>query len=75
MDQNRVRSTKKTLHQKSRKLTIDSEFSADFLFEELSTALLTNKPGKAAGWRLSAGSLKALEKGLKNGLSRFSTIF
>jgi hypothetical protein len=35
---------------KRRELTIDPELSADFSLEELNTALLTIKPGKAAGF-------------------------
>jgi hypothetical protein len=50
MDQSHVRSTKRTLRQKRRKLTIDSDFSANFSTEELNTALLAVKYGKSASF-------------------------
>jgi hypothetical protein len=49
MDQNHVRLITRALRQKRRKLTMNPELSADFSLEELNTALLTTKPGKAAG--------------------------
>jgi hypothetical protein len=50
MDQSHVRSTKRALRQKRRELKIDPNLSANFLTEELNTALLAVKSGKAAGF-------------------------
>jgi hypothetical protein len=50
MDQSHVRSTKRVLRQKRIELTIDPDFSANFSTEELNTALLAVKYGKAAGF-------------------------
>jgi hypothetical protein len=49
MDQNHVRTTKRALHQIKRELTDDAILSADFSMEELESAIITIKPGKAAG--------------------------
>jgi hypothetical protein len=50
MDQSHVRSTKRALRQKRRELSNDPNLSANFSPEELNTALLTVKSGKAAGF-------------------------
>jgi hypothetical protein len=51
MDQSHVRSTKRALRQKRRKLKIDSDFSANFSTEELNMALmLAVKSGKSANF-------------------------
>jgi Reverse transcriptase (RNA-dependent DNA polymerase)/Endonuclease-reverse transcriptase len=50
MEENFVRSTKRDLRQKRRELTIDTTISADFSLEDLNTALLSFKSGKAAGF-------------------------
>jgi hypothetical protein len=50
MDQGHVRSTKRALRQKRRELPIDPDLSANFSTEELNTALLVVKSGKAAGF-------------------------
>jgi uncharacterized protein YcbK (DUF882 family) len=49
MNPNHIHSTKRALRQKRRKLTEDILNSDEFSIEELETALLSVKPGKAAG--------------------------
>jgi hypothetical protein len=49
MNPNHIHSTKRALRQKRRKLTDDFLISDDISVEELETALLSVKPGKAAG--------------------------
>jgi hypothetical protein len=49
MNPNHIHSTKRVLRQKRRELTEDILISDEFSVEELETALLSVKPGKAAG--------------------------
>jgi hypothetical protein len=49
MNPNHIHSTKRALRQKRRELTDDILISDEFSVEELETALLSVKPGKAAG--------------------------
>jgi hypothetical protein len=49
MNPNHIHSTKRALRQKKRELTADILIPDEFSVEELETALLSVKPGKAAG--------------------------
>jgi hypothetical protein len=48
--QSHVRSTKRSLRQKRRELTIDPDLTANFSTKELNTALFAVKSRKAAGF-------------------------
>jgi hypothetical protein len=49
-DREHVRTTKMNLRRKKRTLTVNQTLSRNFTLDELETALMSLKPGKAAGF-------------------------
>jgi hypothetical protein len=50
IDRSHVRSTRRSLRERRRELSIDQSLSADFTLAELDMALIAVKSGKAAGF-------------------------
>jgi hypothetical protein len=76
MNPNHMHSTKQVLRQKRGELTEDILISDEFSVEDLKTALLSVKPGKAAGLDgVYPEFIKNSGRKPKNGFFVFSTTF